>query len=159
MTVISLLQPWAQLVVLGAKKIETRSWNTAFRGELLIHASLGKHYGSGKDKISCRELCYRTQFSDFIDGGNGFDKLPFGAIIGKVNMVGTFPTEMCQMPMGLELRKWWNSGNLVDWTEQEEAFGDFSHNRFGWILNDAVKFDKPIPAKGRQGFWNYEFTQ
>ena len=51
MTVISLLQPWAQLVVLGAKKIETRSWNTAFRGELLIHASLGKHYGSGKDKI------------------------------------------------------------------------------------------------------------
>lgn len=39
MKVISLLQPWASLVILGHKKIETRSWNTKYRGDLLIHAS------------------------------------------------------------------------------------------------------------------------
>jgi len=39
---LSLLQPWASLVVIGAKTVETRSWNTDYRGRLLIHASKGK---------------------------------------------------------------------------------------------------------------------
>lgn len=39
MKVISLLQPWATLAVIGQKKIETRSWSTKYRGPLLIHAS------------------------------------------------------------------------------------------------------------------------
>lgn len=39
MRAISLWQPWASLVVLGAKKIETRHWSTNYRGPLLIHAA------------------------------------------------------------------------------------------------------------------------
>ena len=39
MKVLSLKQPWAQLVVEGKKKIELRKWNTHFRGKFLIHAS------------------------------------------------------------------------------------------------------------------------
>ena len=42
MKVLSLLQPWATLVVMGIKQIETRSWSTAHRGTLLIHASKGR---------------------------------------------------------------------------------------------------------------------
>ena len=41
--VLSLIQPWASLAVLGHKKIETRSWNTKYRGELFIHASSKKN--------------------------------------------------------------------------------------------------------------------
>jgi ASCH domain len=36
---LSLHQPWASLVALGVKKIETRSWSTRYRGPLLIHAA------------------------------------------------------------------------------------------------------------------------
>ena len=36
---ISLWQPWASLIALGGKKIETRSWPTKYRGPLAIHAS------------------------------------------------------------------------------------------------------------------------
>ena len=39
MKVLSLKQPWAELILLGRKTIEVRKWNTAFRGEFLIHAS------------------------------------------------------------------------------------------------------------------------
>lgn len=39
MKAISLHQPWAQLVVAGRKRIETRSWKTSHRGPLLIHAA------------------------------------------------------------------------------------------------------------------------
>lgn len=37
--VLSLWQPWATLVALGVKTIETRSWSTHYRGPLAIHAA------------------------------------------------------------------------------------------------------------------------
>lgn len=36
---LSLHQPWASLIAVGAKTIETRSWRTEHRGRLLIHAA------------------------------------------------------------------------------------------------------------------------
>ena len=33
---ISIRQPWAQMIVQGFKTIETRTWYTVYRGELLI---------------------------------------------------------------------------------------------------------------------------
>src|SRR5215471_14058036 len=36
---LSLRQPYAELVAQGRKTIETRRWNTNFRGKFLIHAS------------------------------------------------------------------------------------------------------------------------
>ncbi len=65
MKVLSIRQPWASLIVNGYKIFEFRSWNTKFRGEFLIHASLTveKKY---MDKFSCYNLEY-----------------PVGCIIGK----------------------------------------------------------------------------
>ena len=37
MKAITVLQPWATLLVTGKKHIETRSWKTNYRGEILIH--------------------------------------------------------------------------------------------------------------------------
>ena len=39
MRAITIQQPWASLVALRAKRYETRSWNTHYRGPLAIHAS------------------------------------------------------------------------------------------------------------------------
>lgn len=39
MKALTLTQPWASLVALGEKRIETRSWGTSYRGELAIHAA------------------------------------------------------------------------------------------------------------------------
>lgn len=36
---LSIRQPWAELILQGKKTIETRKWNSAFRGEFYIHAS------------------------------------------------------------------------------------------------------------------------
>ncbi len=35
---LSVRQPWADLIVGGVKEVENRSWPTAFRGAILIHA-------------------------------------------------------------------------------------------------------------------------
>lgn len=37
---LSVRQPWAWCIVEGHKPLENRLWNTRFRGELLIHASI-----------------------------------------------------------------------------------------------------------------------
>jgi hypothetical protein len=47
---LSLKQPYAELVAAGRKTIETRTWNTNFRGKFLIHAS------KTIDKESCSIL-------------------------------------------------------------------------------------------------------
>ena len=156
-TVISLLQPFASLVVMGAKKIETRSWNTEFRGELYIHASLGKAYGP--QKLSCRELCYKEPFINFINGGLAYDKLPFGKIIGKVHLVDTFESELLFTYINHN-EDLFNLDNLNihDVYKQEMKFGDYSENRFGWLFRNAQTID-PIPAKGKQGFWNYDLPE
>lgn len=39
MKAISLWEPWASAMAMGAKRIETRSWPTSYRGPLLICAS------------------------------------------------------------------------------------------------------------------------
>ena len=38
--VLSIRQPWAELIVSGVKRIENRSWSTNYRGPVLIHAGL-----------------------------------------------------------------------------------------------------------------------
>ena len=37
---LTLHQPWASLIALGVKTIETRSWSTPYRGPLAIHAGM-----------------------------------------------------------------------------------------------------------------------
>jgi len=39
MKALSIMQPWAWLIVNGHKDIENRTWGTRYRGELYIHAS------------------------------------------------------------------------------------------------------------------------
>ncbi len=69
MKVLSLKQPWAELVVSGKKTIELRKWNTHFRGEFLVHAS----------KIPDLSAMKRLGFNN--------DSLPLGAIVGKAKLV------------------------------------------------------------------------
>jgi hypothetical protein len=38
MRALSIMQPWAWLIVQGHKDVENRTWSTTFRGPVLIHA-------------------------------------------------------------------------------------------------------------------------
>ncbi len=133
MKVLSLLQPWASLVVKGAKKIETRTWTTTHRGELGIHASLGKKAG---------DLVREKPFSKYI---KNFYALPFGAIIGKVTLVDIVRIDPFQ-----------NLDKLIHRIDQDEkAFDDFTEGRYAWILEEPEEFETIIPVKGALGIWQY----
>ena len=63
-------QPWATLIMQGNKRFEFRSWQTKYRGELLIHA------GKSIDKEAMKRL------EKYLP-----KKLPIGKILGKVTLV------------------------------------------------------------------------
>ncbi len=67
MKVLSIKQPWAELILQGKKKIEIRKWNTRFRGVFLIHSS------RKPDKEAMKKF--------------GFRNLPCGFILGKAKLV------------------------------------------------------------------------
>ena len=150
MKAISLLQPWASLVVMGAKKIETRSWNTKYRGELLIHASLGKD----KDGY---HLWHSKYCWGKVTDNKHFVELPFGAIIGKVNLLGTVKTEdILLMSESMISLKTGRKYSITEW-EIELAFGDYSPGRYAWLMSEPVEFKKPIPYKGSLSIWDYPY--
>ena len=154
--VLSILQPWASLVVAGHKRIETRSWNTKYRGELYIHASMGKKK-EGRELFNSQRVqkIYARMIEDLeiFERHYDFEELPFGAIIGKVDLIDTIRFNQFTYTTAAVH----NGSNLFEFTEKEKAFGDYSENRFGWLLSNPVIFDKPIPAKGKLGIWNCDF--
>jgi len=146
MKVISLIQPWATLVVIGAKKIETRSWNTSYRGEILIHASKKM---TGEYKRLCETEPFKTALKDV-------NELPLGKIIGKVNIVSTIKTEdIIYVSDGMIPLKERTKYNKNHW-DIEFAFGDYSPGRFGWLLSNPVSFTNHYPINGAMSFWNFD---
>ena len=135
MKVLSLLQPWATLVVMGAKKIETRSWATDYRGVLLIHASVGK---SGN--IFATDMLFNKYIPDF-------KVLPYGMIIGQVNLKKILRIEDFALP----------DNEMNELTLEEKAFGDYTEGRYGWVLTAPVEFENKIPARGQLRLWDFHF--
>jgi hypothetical protein len=84
MKALTLTQPWASLVAIGAKRIETRSWSTKYRGPIAIHAA--------KDMPrSARLFAYRDPAGQVLNEGGillGGDckELPRGAIVAVARL-------------------------------------------------------------------------
>lgn len=139
MKVLSLLQPWATLVVTGAKKYEVRSWQTNYRGALLIHASAKKP--SRKERFFFEQADY---FKDHIDS---MEHLPYGAIIGQVNLVAIQETGWLLQHLEADPYHHW---------AKELAFDDYSPGRYAWQLSDARELGYNLPLKGTLGLWEYK---
>jgi len=146
MKAISILQPWASLIVLGHKHIETRSWNTKHRGRILIHASAGKNATNRGIQLDFQQEFSTLQLPKY-------ENLPFGAIIGSANLVDCFNTNDYRNARQEHISAYLGGDGI---SKMEECFGDFSKNHFGWLLSDPVLFENPIPAKGKLGIWEFD---
>lgn len=158
MKCISILQPWATLIIIGVKRLETRSWNTKFRGEILIHASK-KFTNEQHDTCIFDPFYSKLLDTDFFDETKPACGLPTGAIIGKVNLCHVVKSKYCFKDNEFEWTDYSKTGHPVikfPITDQELAFGDYSPNRYGWLLSDPVQFANPIPAKGKLSIWDYD---
>jgi hypothetical protein len=142
MKALSLTQPWATLIAIGAKRIETRSWATPYRGILAIHAATAM-------PPDCREFAYADPAGKVLTDagillGGDCAALPRGAIVAVAHLVQVWPT-----------RGFWDRNSVRDLppATHEEDFGDYAEGRYGWLLTDVVPLSTPIPCKGALGVW------
>lgn len=132
MKAITLWQPWATLIAIGAKRFETRSWGTRYRGPLAIHAAK-RPAVLGECNLDIRGALVRG-------GYGGLSSLPYGCIVCTVDLIACYNVGEVRF-LGLL-------------TDIEEQFGDYSPGRFAWRLDNVRQVDN-IPARGSQGFWNW----
>lgn len=143
MKCFSLWQPWATLIAIGAKSIETRGWYTPYRGPLAIHAA------KKRDRDSLL-LCMEEPFRSFlVDAGiQKIGDLPFGAIVAVVDLVDCI--EIIDTGC-LLVYKLANDERIY---EPEHSFGDYTPGRFAWKLANLRRLEHPIPCIGRQQIFN-----
>jgi len=122
MKAISLWQPWASLMALGLKKNETRSWQTHYRGPLLIHAA--------KKIVHWPSIMIQAVFEDI-----AFQPLdlPRGVILCKVNLVDCTKIAFHNKPGYPEVK-----------------FGNYTPGWYMWVTEDLELFDSPISFSGKQ---------
>lgn len=127
---ITLHQPWASLIALGAKRLETRSWNPRWRGLLVIHAGKTLMLNRGD----------RVFMSLLRDAGiHDPDKLPLGAAVAVCELQAVYRTEEVI--------------NRID--GRERAFGNYQPGRAAWHLVNVRPLLPPIAVKGQQGLWDW----
>ncbi len=128
---LSLLQPWATLVMLGIKRCDLRDWKTRYRGRLAIHAGCKR---SDAASALCRQKPYRSWLDDA--GIRSYVDLPFQVLLGTVELVDCLDAdELANDP-------------------DDGAVSLCSQGRWAWIFDDPRRFDRPIPFSGRPGIFN-----
>lgn len=165
MKAITIWQPWASLWVCGAKQFETRSWATSYRGPIAIHAG----------KILCHRFSCEVDGSVFAPAVNAslwpgetfvdsaceldtWEELPRGEIIATAELVGCHKiVRHGGRGMPWEGPGWLETDHgIYEPTDQELLFGDWTPGRYAWEITNINLLDTPIPAKGRQGLWNWD---
>jgi hypothetical protein len=176
MKTITLWQPWASLIVEGVKTIETRGrehpWRSAIGQTIAIHAAktdahveqqhLGEWHSGRFGPCITPELHLRNTSRIHI--------LRLGAVLGTCKLIDVVPTAEIGWSDCPTLSNHYGLGGAMDDActhgfsqnhncltvcTRERPFGDFAPGRFALLLDEVVKFDEPIPAKGKQGLWTW----
>lgn len=129
MKVLTIKQPWATLIMQRYKRFEFRSWQTKYRGDLLIHA------GKGIDKEAIKRL------EKYLP-----KELLTGKILGKVTLVDC-------VKMSPEFKEELLKENRDIYTKSS-----FQEN-YGWQIDNVQVFEEPIEAKGHLSLWEYNIEK
>jgi hypothetical protein len=125
MKAISLWQPWASAMALGLKQNETRSWPTAYRGELAI--------------CSAKRPLDQDGLATARENGISLGALKFGFVLCVVELYEVLKTENCGPPLKIG--------------QVEAELGDYTPGRFAWLTRNCRRLETPVPVIGHQGFW------
>lgn len=136
MKAISIKQPWAKFIAHGLKSLEIRSWQTSFRGQLLIVASKkADHFMRAFPQKTHPE--HGVWLAE-INGQNAIDDYyHLGKALAIVELVKIEP-----------MRK----------EHEELALCDYSPGLFAWHLM-LIKQIEPFSVKGQLSLYEVEINQ
>jgi hypothetical protein len=115
---------------MGHKRFETRSW----KRDGLIGERIAIHAAKRPPKDLPRVLLHELEELK-LDPSD----LPLGAVLGTAAVIDFHQTELIAPHL----------------TRRELAFGDYAIGRWAWRLNDVERLPDSLPARGKQGIWNW----
>jgi hypothetical protein len=137
MKAVTLWQPWASLVAYEEKKVETRGWQTKYRGEIAIHSALAIPNWLGQSRKSHD---FHDAMTKIAHANGMFENgMPKGVVLCTAELVAIEPVEKVR----------------DDLSAQELLFGNYEDGRYAWFLENVKRFEIPIPAKGNRLLWNW----
>lgn len=165
MKALTLTQPWATLMAVGAKRVETRSWSTNYRGPLVIHAAKGcpracrdlfvgvpEHspFAQALQRAGLPHTSRSRPPTTWIHHGDprlSFP-LPSGEVVAVVDLVDCIPTTELVAHRTVS-----RNGYFWNLTPEEEVFGEYAPGRFAWLTANILRIEPGISARGYQQLW------
>lgn len=155
MKALTIWQPWASLIIAGAKPWEFRRWrapNWLIGQRIVIHASKRQ-----ADFHECRQLlrlceaggryaaqtCLLPERAISLLSGCAAE-LPTGAGLGTA-VVG-------EPRLGTDIAREMGALTVNDSSRDQ-------HSNWGWPMLDIEAWAQPFPMKGAQGLWNWPDAQ
>jgi len=126
---LTLWPPWGQFMAKGLKKIETRSWYTAYRGPLAIHS--GARIYRKEIPPEVYELAIKTLGPEH--------QWQLGKILCIVNLNECLKTA------------------YVNPNKLERMLGNYELGRYAWCTSMIKVFQNPVPARGMQRMWEWQW--
>jgi hypothetical protein len=136
---LSLHQPFASLIALGEKQIETRGRRTGYRGDVAICAT--KFPPLLLDPAL--DALFRSILRRY---GTELESLPNGAAVCVVELTHDIPVEEAVLLVKRRLAK-------KQSPRHELTLGDYTPGRRAWILQRVRPLVEPYPIRGMQGLF------
>lgn len=171
MKALSLRQPWASLIPLGVKWIETRDWATHHRGRLAIAASKRKPSLGDLGVVKFNDDAWTAWWqAGYVALNGGAAPGPLGCIVAVCDLTDCIPIVDHDAECIGQLRCVYTTsfGDLVlDTPDAAEGdprvldvsdqlpYGVWEPGRAAWLLDNVIMLD-PVPAKGALGLWDWE---
>lgn len=166
MKALTVYQPWATLIVAGAKPYEFRKWSLRERGpayaaligqRIVIHAAsrpivqgevdaicASLVAGGGRAAETCLHRDKAMELLECLQDGSGRyyreEKFPLSAGLGTA-VLGE-PRD------GYEIAGDFGVQSVNDSDRDDQA-------NFGWPMLEIEAWHQPVPMRGFQGFWNW----
>lgn len=153
MKALTIWQPWASLIMIGAKPWEFRSWRAPqwlIGQRMVIHAAaravnVGEVHQlvrllEAGGRFAARTTLVPDLALPFLRGWMNGQELPLAAGLGTA-VVG-------EPRLGTEIARGLNAFGANDSSRDE-------HSNWGWPLLEIERWAEPFPMKGAQGLWNW----
>lgn len=132
MRALTILQPWADLIMSGAKRVENRTWTTKYRGRFYVHAGKSRE-AMVTTEVNGEARCRVT--------GKALERMKFGYVLGIVTLLDCLPIE--EVKAG-------KHDAAYPWLRAHE----YAEGPWCWVLAENRAHIGPWPYKGAQGLFD-----
>ena len=154
MKALTIWQPWASLVMMGAKPYEFRHWKFSDKPHLakLVGQRIVIH--AGARKVPFPELTdIRVRLRE---GESALERALAEPFLTRLIAEHPRIDSLCPLAAALGTAVLGEPRSCMELFRDVIADSDrIDEHMYGWPVSDVQPFPEPIPAKGAQGFWNF----